>query len=58
VAGAIVAAAASRMGHGPGVALAFSFGIAVALVGVVAGARLPRRLASGALDGPDGRAAH
>jgi MFS family permease len=40
VAGAIVAAA-SRMGHGPGVALAFSFGIAVALAGIVVGARLP-----------------
>ena len=40
VAGAIVAAAA-RIGHRPGVALAFSFAIAVALIGVIVGARLP-----------------
>jgi MFS family permease len=46
VAGAIVAAT-SRTGHGSGVALAFAFAIAVALAGVVAGARLPRRLTSG-----------
>ncbi|HEY6494327.1 MAG TPA: MFS transporter [Trebonia sp.] len=45
VAGAIVAAS-SPIGHGPGVALAFSFGIAVALVGVIVGARLPRQLSS------------
>jgi MFS family permease len=51
VAGAIVAAAAPGIGHGPGVALAFSFAIAVALAGIVAGARLPRQLASpGAAD--------
>ena len=43
VAGAIVAAA-SRIGHGPAVALAFSFAIAVALVGVIVGARLPSQL--------------
>jgi MFS family permease len=43
VAGAIVAAA-SRIGHGPAVALAFSFAIAVALVGVIVGARLPGQL--------------
>jgi MFS family permease len=43
VAGAIVAAA-SRIGHGPAVALAFSFAIAVALVGVIVGARLPAQL--------------
>ena len=43
VAGAIVAAA-SRIGHGPAVALAFSFAIAVALIGVIVGARLPSRL--------------
>jgi MFS family permease len=46
VAGAIVAAS-SRIGHGPGVALAFSFAIAVALIGVIVGARLPGQLASG-----------
>ena len=40
VAGAIVAAA-TGIGHGPGVALAFSFAIAVALIGVIAGTRLP-----------------
>jgi hypothetical protein len=34
-------AAASRIGHRPGVALAFSFAIAVALTGVIVGARLP-----------------
>ena len=45
VAGAIVAAA-SRIGHGPGVALAFSFAIAVALTGVIVGARLPGQLTS------------
>ncbi len=46
VAGAIVAAAATGIGHGTGVALAFSFAIAVALIGVVAGTRLPRQLTS------------
>jgi len=46
VAGAIVAASATGIGHGTGVALAFSFAIAVALIGVIAGARLPARLAS------------
>jgi MFS family permease len=40
VAGAIVASA-SRIGHRPGVALAFSFAIVVALTGVIVGARLP-----------------
>jgi MFS family permease len=45
VAGAIVAAG-SRLGHGPGVALAFAFGIAVALIGVTVGARLPSQLSS------------
>ena len=45
VAGAIVAAT-SRIGHGPGVALAFSFAIAVALTGVIIGARLPDQLTS------------
>jgi MFS family permease len=44
VAGAIVAAAVAGIGHGPGVALAFSFGIVVALIGVIVGARLPNRL--------------
>ena len=43
VAGAIVAAS-SRIGHRPGVALAFSFAIAVAVTGVVVGARLPGQL--------------
>ena len=46
VAGAIVAGT-SRIGHGPGVALAFSFAVAVALTGVIVGARLPGQLASG-----------
>jgi MFS family permease len=45
VAGAIVAAT-SRIGHGPGVALAFSFAIAVALIGIIVGARLPGELTS------------
>jgi MFS family permease len=45
VAGAIVAATA-RIGHGPGVALAFSFAIAVALIGVIVGARLPSQVTS------------
>jgi MFS family permease len=46
VAGAIVAAA-SRVGHGPAVALAFSFAIAVALTGVIVGAWLPGQLHAG-----------
>jgi MFS family permease len=45
VAGAIVAGTA-RIGHGPGVALAFSFAIAVALAGIFVGAWLPRQLTS------------
>jgi MFS family permease len=45
VAGAIVAAG-SRIGHGPGVALALSFAIAVAITGVIVGARLPAQLTS------------
>jgi MFS family permease len=45
VAGAIVAAT-SRIGHGPGVALAFSFAIAVALTGIIVGAWLPGQLTS------------
>ena len=49
VAGAIVAAA-SRVGHGPAVALAFSFAIVVALTGAVVGARLPAQLTSGGAD--------
>jgi MFS family permease len=40
VAGAIVAGT-SRLGHGPGVALAFTFAIAVALTGIFVGAWLP-----------------
>ena len=46
VAGAIVGAAAAGMGHGTGVVLAFSFGIVVALIAVIVGARLPSRLTS------------
>ena len=46
VAGAIVATA-SLIGHGPAVALAFSFAIAVALTGVIVGARLPGQLDAG-----------
>jgi MFS family permease len=45
VAGAIVAGT-SRIGHGPGVALAFSFAIAVALIGIFVGAWLPGQLTS------------
>ncbi len=44
VAGAIVAAAATGTGHGRGVAPAFSFAGAVALTGVITGARLPGQL--------------
>ena len=44
IAGAIVAAATAGIGHGPGAALTFSFGIVVALIGVIAGKRLPARL--------------
>jgi MFS family permease len=46
IAGAIVTAATSRIGHGPGVALAFYFAIAVAVAAVIAGTRLPARLTS------------
>jgi MFS family permease len=46
VAGAIVAGT-SRIGHGPGVALAFSFAIAVAIGGIIVGAWLPGQLTSG-----------
>lgn len=46
VAGAIVAVATPGIGHGPGAALAFSFGIAVALTGVIAGTWLPGQLTS------------
>jgi hypothetical protein len=52
VAGAIVAAAAPGMAHGLGVALAFSFGIAVALTGVIVGARLPGQLTGSTADHP------
>ena len=45
VAGAIVAGT-SRIGHGPGVALAFSFAIAVALTGIFVAAWLPGQLTS------------
>jgi MFS family permease len=51
VAGAIVAGA-GRMGHGPGVALAFSFAIAVAHTGVIVGARLPGQLTGSAATFP------
>ena len=44
VAGAIVAATAGGLGHGPGVALAFSFGIVISVTGLIVGARLPDRL--------------
>jgi hypothetical protein len=40
------------MGPGRGVALAFSFGIAVALTGVVAGARLPGQLTGSTAEHP------
>jgi MFS family permease len=44
VAGAIVAGAAGALGHRPGVALAFSFGIVIAVTALAVGARLPDRL--------------
>ena len=44
VAGAIVAAAAGGLGHRSGVALAFSFGIAISVLALAAGVRLPQRL--------------
>jgi MFS family permease len=52
VAGSIVAAAAAGMGHRPAVALAFSFGIVVALTAIVAGARLPAQLTGSTADHP------
>jgi hypothetical protein len=45
VAGAIVAATAG-IGYRPGAALAFSFAIAVAFAGIIAGTRLPGQLSS------------
>ena len=48
VAGAIVATG-SRIGHGPGVGLAFAFAIGVALTGVIVGARLPGQLTASSL---------
>jgi Na+-driven multidrug efflux pump len=50
VAGSIVAAAAVGKDHGPGVALAFSFGIVVALTAVIVGARLPVQLTGSTAD--------
>ena len=44
VAGAIVAGAAGVLGHRPAVALAFSFGIVIAVTALAVGARLPDRL--------------
>jgi MFS family permease len=44
VAGAIVAGSAGGLGHRSGVALAFSFGIVIAVTALVVGARLPDRL--------------
>jgi hypothetical protein len=44
VAGAIVAGAAGGLGHRSGVALAFSFGILIAVTALAVGARLPDRL--------------
>jgi MFS family permease len=52
VAGSIVAAAAAGIGHRAGVALAFSFGIVVAVAAVIVGARLPGQL-SGSSDPAD-----
>ena len=52
VAGSIVAAAAAGLGHRPGVALAFSFGIVVALTAVIVGARLPAQLTGSAAGHP------
>jgi MFS family permease len=44
VAGAVVGATAVGLGHRPGVALAFLFGILVGVCGVVVAARIPARL--------------
>ncbi|HEX4258506.1 MAG TPA: hypothetical protein VH089_25690, partial [Streptosporangiaceae bacterium] len=44
VGGAIVAGTADGLGHRAGVALAFGFALAVSVVALVAGARLPTRL--------------
>jgi len=52
VAGSIVAAAATGIGHRPGVALAFSFGIVVALTAVIVAARLPGQLTGSAAGHP------
>jgi MFS family permease len=52
VAGSIVAAAAVGTGHRTGVALAFLFGIVVALTAVIVGARLPGQLTGSAADHP------
>ncbi len=52
VAGAIVAATAGGLGHRPGVALAFSFGIVISVTGLIVGARLPDRLIGAEKNGP------
>ena len=52
VAGSIVVAAAAGIGHRPGVALAFSFGIVVALAAVIVGARIPGQLTGSTADHP------
>ena len=53
VAGALVATATAGRSHGTAAALAFSFAVAVALVALLAGTRVPARLAaSGPAAGP------
>ncbi len=52
VAGAIVAATAGGLGHRPGVALAFSFGIVISVTGLIVAARLPDRLIGAEKNGP------
>jgi MFS family permease len=52
VAGAIVAGAASGLGHRAGVALAFGFALLVGVIAVLAGVRIPSQLLSSAQDDP------
>ena len=51
IAGAIVATATVGVGHGATAALAFSFAFAVALGAVIAGVRLPGKMASSPAEG-------
>ncbi|HWG15207.1 MAG TPA: MFS transporter, partial [Streptosporangiaceae bacterium] len=54
VSGALVAGVSRGPGHRPGVALAFGFALAVSVIAVLAGARLPSRLTGPEAARPEG----